>query len=59
MAAVDTVATLFDQLDNMIAIFSLHDLGNLLRILQVESDVSEFGQQTCLTQKTQFTAPFG
>ena len=59
MAAVDTVATLFDQLNDMITIFSLHDLRNLFRVLQVESYICKFRQQACLTQKSQFSTPFG
>ena len=42
MAGIDTVTTFFDQLDNMEAEFRLHNLGYLVRILQIECHIRIF-----------------
>lgn len=55
MAAVDTVSTLLDQLDDMVTILRLYDLGDTFRVFQVERDVRELRQQLCLAHETQFT----
>ena len=39
MAAVDTVSTLLDQLDDMVTILRLYDLGDTFRVFQVERNV--------------------
>src|SRR5699024_3583100 len=55
MTGVDTVATFFDQLDDMETILRLYDFRDLLGILQVESDIGVFGNHLPVTHKTGFT----
>ena len=55
MAAVDTVSTLLDQLDDMVTILRLYDLGDTFRVFQVERDVRKLRQQLCLAHETQLT----
>ena len=41
MTYLDLVATLVDKLDDMIAKLGLHDLGNLVRVSQVECHIGK------------------
>ncbi len=55
MAGIDTVTTFFDQLDNMEAEFRLHNLGYLVRILQIECHIRIFRYQLSPAHKAEFT----
>ena len=52
MAAVDTVSTLLDLLDDMVTILRLYELGDTFRVFQVERNVRELRQQLCLAHET-------
>ena len=56
MAGIDTVTTFFNQLDNMETEFRLHNLGHLVRVLQIERHIRIFGHQFGSAHKAKLTA---
>ena len=59
VAHIDLVATLVDELNDVIAEFRLHDLRHLLRICQVESDLSKGRIQHATTHEAQLSSLTG
>ena len=57
MTSIHTVTTFFNQLNNVITIFRLYNLGNFLRILQTESNRCISRVHHTFTHKIGFTAP--
>ena len=57
MAGINTVTAFFNQLDNVKTKLSFYNLWNLIRILQVKSDIGIFGHQFSFAHKAKLTAP--
>ena len=56
VARVDAVATLFNQLNDVIAKFCFNNLAHLLRVVEVESHICIFRNKVVAALETNFTA---
>ena len=59
MPTIDAVSSFFDQLDDVIAVFSFDNIRDAFRVGKVKCDVGKFGQQACLAQKAHLPAAGG
>ena len=59
MTAVDTLAFLLDELDDMIAVLGLHDAAHTFRVIEVKRHFRELAYQLTATDKAQFSTALG